>query len=96
MPWLLGKDVIVHFRTKPPLALDRAPDVLKNVGVQGRWSIQWETQLAPCPHLNMNNLGVLASLKSSVWREGLGTAKEMVGGVKQLINEYNGQALERV
>lgn len=45
------------------------------------------TRPAQARGFNIDDLGYFASLKSSVWREGIGTVEGMVGGIKRLV-EY--------
>lgn len=54
------------------------------------------TQTAQSPGLNINDLGFLASMKSSVWGEHFGSIDGLVEGAKKMFYEHDSEMLERV
>lgn len=53
-------------------------------------------QSVQSPHVNINDLGFFASLKSRFWEERFSTVDDLVEEVKRVINEYDTENFKRV
>ena len=60
------------------------------------WLVELRTQPSQLPDLNVNDLGLFASLKSRVSRANASSVDELVQNVFDQYEEYDGDTLERV
>lgn len=74
----------------------RSPEVFNSAGMGWEWFVEFCTRFVQSSDLDVDDLGLSASLENSVWAMSCGTIDELVETIFGLHAKYEGDTLEHV